>query len=121
MSELPAGWTTATIAGVVEDLQFTHAKVGRVALAGIADGEAVVAAGRQFDLQPRDEIGEFLLRVDRAAFLQLPHDRAVLHLIFLHRAGPAFEIFAVKNALEPFRIFSAQAPVRLQAADLADE
>ena len=53
---------------VVEDLDFAHADVGGVAVAGIADGQAVVAARRQLEFEPGDEVGVFVLGVNRAAF-----------------------------------------------------
>ena len=44
---------------VIEHLEFAHADIGRVARARVAEGEAVVAGGRDFKLELDDEIGIF--------------------------------------------------------------
>ena len=90
------------LCGVVEHLQFAHAHVGGVALAGVPNSETIVAAFGQLDLQAHDKIVVAVLGVDGAAFAGLALDGAVGDLIVVNRAGPTGEILAVKEGLEAF-------------------
>ena len=96
---------------VVENLEFAHADVGRVAGAGIADGEAVVAAGWELKVEPRLKIGERGIPVNRAAFVFLPNERAVFDRHGFEWAGPTVEVFTIKN-----RAVAGGAVAREQAA-----
>src|SRR6185295_3522853 len=54
---------------VIKNLQLTHAHIGRVALAWIANRQTVIATGRELDFKTHYEVGVFLFGVDGAAFL----------------------------------------------------
>ena len=45
------------LGGVIQHLQFTHAHIRCVAAAGIADGQAIVAARRHLVLEPDRKVG----------------------------------------------------------------
>ena len=84
---------------VVEDLQLGHPRVGGVALAGVADRQAVVATGRELELDPGDEVAQFLVVVDRAPLAGLAADGAVDDLVIGDRAFPAVGRLAVEDGL----------------------
>ena len=90
------------LCGVVEYLQFAHAHIGGVPFAGVTNGEAIVAAFGQFDLQPHDEVAIAVLGVDGTTFAGLALDGAVSDLVVVNRAGPTGEIIAVEERLEAF-------------------
>ena len=70
--ELPRVELRVLRGGVVEDLQLAHRLTSRrVAFAGVADRQAVVAAGRQLVLEAGDEVGVLVLGVDVPALLRL--------------------------------------------------
>ncbi len=93
---------------VVEDLHLAHAQVGVVAAARIANGQAVVAGRRQAEVDPRGEIGVFLLGVDRAALLRLADDRAVFDLVLVDGPAPTGEVLAVEDVDETGRVVLPQ-------------
>src|SRR5262249_37296826 len=107
--------------GVIQDLHFAHAHVGRVAVAGVADGQAVVSAGREPVFDTGHEVAVLVPGVYRAALVRLANDGAVLHLVLIHGAGPPREVLAVKDRLEALRAVLAQDGVGLGCWDLADE
>ena len=73
---------------VVQDLKLAHAIVGCVTFAGIADRQAVVACRGKLELDSGHEVGQFLVEVDRAAFMRLAAQDAVLDFVVLDRPGP---------------------------------
>src|SRR5262249_7058839 len=87
---------------IIEDLELAHADVGGVAIAGVADGQAVVAAGRQLYFQTGHEIAVLVLGVDGASLAWPADDGAILDLVLIHRAGPAGEILAVEYRFKTF-------------------
>ena len=105
---------------VIEHLQFAHADVSGVARAGVAERQAVVAAGGELEFQTRREVGEILVEVGRAAFARLAAQGAVGHLVILDRTGPAREVLAVEDGLEARLAVGGEDLVGLGAADLAD-
>ena len=119
--ELPRVELRVLRRGVVEHLQFAHAGVGGVAFARVADREAVVAAGRQLELEARDEVRVLLLRVDGAALFRLAANRAVYDLVVVERARPAGEVLAVEDGREGRLVALAQDRVGFLGRDLADE
>src|SRR6266567_1585884 len=106
---------------IIEHLQLAHARVSRVALAGVTDGQAVVAARRQLEFQPGHEIGILISGINRAAFLRTALDGAVHHLIFSGRPRPALEIPAIEDGFEPFGAVAGQNPVGIVGTDLTEE
>ena len=83
--------------GVVEDLQFAHSHIGSVALARVTDGQAIVTAGWQLELNTCDKIAVLCLRMDGAASLRAAYDRAFPDLIVVDRTSPTVEVPAVEN------------------------
>src|SRR5262249_22966989 len=67
------------------------------------------------------EIAEIFLGIDSAALLRLTDDGAVLDFIVIDGAGPAGEVHAVEDTLEPGRAMLAQDFVRFGGRDVADE
>ena len=88
------------LGGVIKHLQFAHADVGGVALAGVTNGEAVVATRGQLDLHPHNEVAVVFVGVNGAAFAGLALDGAVGDLIIVNRARPTGEVFAVEDGFE---------------------
>ena len=85
---------------VIEHLEFTHPAVSSVALARETDREAVVAAGRQLDLQASHEIGVFPSSVNGAAFLRTALDGSSDDLVIIRWPRPAGEVATVEYGLE---------------------
>ena len=56
---------------VVEHLQLAHSHQVRLSRAGVTNDQSVVAARRKLELQPRDEIGEFVHSEQVAALSRL--------------------------------------------------
>src|SRR3954467_11384647 len=106
---------------VVQHLAFAHAVVGGVAASGVADGKAIIAPGRQLEFHTGDEIAVFARGVNRPTFFGLALDRAVHDLVFVGRAGPAFEIAAIEDGLEPFAPARSEQAIGFIGTDLAQE
>src|SRR5689334_1296880 len=106
---------------VIEHLAFTHAFVRGVPVTRITNCQAVVAARRQFDLEPRDEISIFLFGVDRAAFARAASNSAFFYLVIVQRPGPALEILAIEDGFKTLRVGVAQKFVCFFRTDLAKE
>ncbi len=87
---------------VIQNLQLAHAVVGGIAVAGIADRQAVVTAGRKLELDSGHEVGQFLVKIDRAPLMLLAAQDAVLDLVSFDRAGPVGEVLAVENRVKTF-------------------
>src|SRR5262249_50983141 len=105
---------------VVEDLELAHAQVGGVAVARISDRQAVVAARRQLELDPRGEVLELLVVVDDAPLVRLALQDAGDDLVVLDRPGPVGEVPAVEGRAEALGAVLGQDLVGLVGRDLAD-
>src|SRR5262249_28261636 len=112
---------------IVEHLRFAHADIGGISLAGITNGEAVVAAGGHFEFHTGDEVGELGVPIRGAAFLGLPLHGAVFDFddvggvttALVH--GPAGEVFAVEDRFEALLAVAFENLAGFVAADFADE
>ena len=82
---------------IIEHLQLTHAHIGRVSTAGIADRQTIVATCGNFDFQAHHKIRIFLGSEDGAALARLAGDRTVHDLIVVHRAFPSSEVLAIED------------------------
>src|SRR5579883_461462 len=107
--------------GIIEDLELAHALVGGVASAARkSDRQAVVAPGRQLELDPRREVGVLLVEVDRAPLVRLAFEDAALDLVILDRPGPVSEVLTVEDGPEARVAVLGQDLIGLVRGDLAD-
>ena len=106
---------------VVEDLEFAHAVIGSIAVAGVADGQAVVAAGRQLDFHAGYEVAVFFGGVKGAAFVGPALEGAINHLVRVCWPGPAGQIAAVEDGAEAVLAVAGEDPVGLVGPDFAHE
>src|SRR5215212_8559724 len=105
----------------VQHLQFAHPDISRVAIAWIADRQAIVPPRWQLELHSRNEIAELFLGINRAALLGLANNRAVLHVIIADRPLPTREIFAIEHGLESFFSMRCQNLICFVRSDLAQK
>ena len=106
---------------VIEHLAFAHADVSGIAVTGVANGEAVIAAGGQLEFEASDEIAVNVGIINGAAFAGPAHHGAIFHLVFIDGAGPAGEILAIKDGFKAGGVLGAEAAVGFVGADFADE
>ena len=94
--------------------------VGGVTFAGITDCQAVVPARRKLEFNAGHEVGQFLVEVDRTAFVWLAAQHTVFDFIVLNRAGPTRQVVAVQDGLKARVSVLGQNLVGLIGRNLAD-
>ena len=88
------------VVAVVEDLRF-HAFVGDVLVGdGGAEAEAVVAAGREFELEADGEVVVGVVGEQVAVLAFFGDECVALYFVGFGGAGPAGEVFAVEDRFE---------------------
>ena len=113
------GCQLARVAGV-ENLQFAHPHVSRVAPARVPDRQPVVAGLGQLDLKSHHEITVLVLGEEVTTLALLATNGPVDDLVVVDRAGPAIESLAVENRLETAFGLLAENPVGFLGADFPD-
>ena len=106
---------------VIEQLDFAHADIRGAALAGVADGQSVVAGFGHAVFRLEGEVGESLFREQHAALAGAADDRAILDLVISDAAVPTVQVFAVEQIAIPVAAAIAQIGVGLFSRDLAEE
>lgn len=102
----------------VDDLEF-EAVLGAMSAEGGADGDAIVASGREFEFKAEGHVAILFFGEQIAAFALFADDVAIDDFVIFDSALPVGEVFAVVDTGEPF-FTGGEGLIGFVGADFAD-